>query len=244
MQKVSQRDCPFGSLSSMPRGISFLTAYIAFVDTRRTREQTRATVNSKGGYEVLISHMLNEQLEQIIRQDDRLMRVLRAAHILDLPDWYIGAGVIRNTVWDYLHGWPGRSPVRDVDLAYFDNEDLSEVPEMQATARLCEIVPDVEWDVVNQARVHLWHEEYFGHAIPPYQSSEEAISSWPETATCIAVRLLPDDSLLIYAPYGLTDLFDMVLRRNPTKVTKEQYQQRYMEKRIKEKWPRATIIEE
>lgn len=185
-----------------------------------------------------------EKLSQLVVQDAQLMRVLRAAREVDLPDWYVGAGIIRNTVWDYLHGYTGRSRLRDVDLAYFDADDISGEQGKRATVALTEMVPEVEWDVVNQAGVHLWYESDFGHAIKPHESIEGAIATWPETATCVAVRLLPDNELLIHSPYGLADLFNMILRRNPRQVSVELFRQRYVEKRIKEKWPLVTIMDE
>ena len=32
-----------------------------------------------------------------------MMNVLNEANKLNLPDWVIGAGFLRNKVWDYLH---------------------------------------------------------------------------------------------------------------------------------------------
>jgi uncharacterized protein len=73
-------------------------------------------------------------------------------------------------------------------------------------------------------------------------SSEEAVGTWPETATCVAVRLLATDQIHIVAPYGLSDLFNMVLRRNPCRVTREQFVQRLHSKQILRKWPRVQVI--
>jgi hypothetical protein len=60
------------------------------------------------------------------------MRALRAAHEVDPPDWAIGSGMIRDLVWDRLHGREPLAP-RDVDLAFFDPDDLS--PEREASVR-------------------------------------------------------------------------------------------------------------
>ncbi|MCA9925048.1 MAG: nucleotidyltransferase family protein, partial [Anaerolineales bacterium] len=90
--------------------------------------------------------------------------------------------------------------------------------------------------------VHLWYREQFGKTVMPLTSVEMAISTWPETATCTAVRLEADDSLTIVAPFGLQDLFEMTLRRNPARVTVAQYRQRYQDKRIAEKWPLVKIV--
>lgn len=188
--------------------------------------------------------MLDERLREIIRQDSRLMTILQAAREVNLPEWYIGAGVIRNTVWDHLHGYPGKSLMRDIDLAYFDGRDLSDRLGKEAELVLSKLVPDVEWDVVNQAGVHLWYKNSFGHEVEPLHSCEGGIDTWPETATCVAVRLLEDGMIQIYAPYGLDDLFNIVLRRNPVRVSEERFRERYLNKRIKEKWPNVTIIDE
>jgi hypothetical protein len=58
----------------------------------------------------------------------------------------------------------------------------------------------------------------------------------------VAVRLWPDDRLQVVAPVGLDDLFGLVLRRNPRRVTQEQFERRLREKRIAERWPRVTVV--
>ena len=83
----------------------------------------------------------------------------------------------------------------------------------------------------------------FGYAVEPLTSSEDAIGTWPETATCVGARLLADDTLSIAAPCGLADLVQMVLRRNPRRVTVELFHQRLRDKRIREKWPRVQVVE-
>jgi hypothetical protein len=100
----------------------------------------------------------------------------------------------------------------------------------------------VTWEATNQAAVHLWYEEVFGFSVPALHSSEEAVGTWPETATSVAVRLLSNGRILIVAPCGLADLFNMVLRRNPCRVTQEKFVQRLHSKHILRKWPRVQVI--
>ena len=97
-------------------------------------------------------------------------------------------------------------------------------------------------DVKNQAAVHLWFHEVFGHRVEPLTSIEHAVSTWPEPATCVAVRLRADERLDIVAPLGLADLFDMVVRRNPARVSVETYRQRVEQKRYTERWPKVRVI--
>jgi len=41
-----------------------------------------------------------QDISKIIEADDWMMDVLRAAEKLQLPDWWIGAGFLRNKIWD------------------------------------------------------------------------------------------------------------------------------------------------
>lgn len=181
-------------------------------------------------------------LQQLIFQNEWVMTILRTVRRSNLPDWLVGAGLIRNLVWDHLHDYRQPTPPRDVDVAFFDAHDLSPERDAAATAQLAMMMPGVDWEATNQASVHLWYEEVFGQAVSPFTSTTEAIATWPETATCTAVRLLPDDSLHIVAPFGLEDLFEMILRRNPVRVTVAQFHHRLREKQIKRKWPLVKII--
>ena len=54
---------------------------------------------------------------------------------LGLPDCWIGAGFIRNAVWDNLHGKAAFGPVGDVDVLWFDRgrTDASEDRKLEAT---------------------------------------------------------------------------------------------------------------
>jgi hypothetical protein len=153
-----------------------------------------------------------------------------------------GSGVIRNIVWDHLHGHTTPTPVKDVDLVFFDRDDLSTEREEAIEAELRRLEPDVPWEVKNQAAVHLWYEARFGHPLPPLRSLQDAIGTWPETAVAIGVRLLSKDALRVIAPCGLEDLLEMTLRRNPRLVTAAFFRRRVQEKRIEELWPRVRVV--
>jgi hypothetical protein len=196
-----------------------------------------------------IGEMLRDQadrreLEQLIRSNQRFWSILAAARSCDPPDWFIGAGVIRNLVWDSLHSFVEPTPCADVDVAFFEPRDLSPERDRAVQAQLSASRPDVPWEATNQAAVHLWYERVFGYAVPPLASSADAIGTWPETATCVGVRLLPNDELLIVAPYGLSDLFNLILRRNPRRVSRAEFRRRIREKKIQDKWPRVRIVDD
>ncbi|MEA2408349.1 MAG: uncharacterized protein QOE69_2468, partial [Thermoleophilaceae bacterium] len=64
-------------------------------------------------------------MERIVRSTPWLIDVLEAAREVDAPDWLIGAGAIRTAVWDSLHGFDEPTELADVDLAFFDPDDLT-----------------------------------------------------------------------------------------------------------------------
>ncbi|WP_253074928.1 nucleotidyltransferase family protein [Burkholderia gladioli] len=59
------------------------------------------------------------------RESSWFWPALVAVQSLNLPSWCIGAGAVRNLVWDSLHGLETSSALPDVDVAYFDGADLS-----------------------------------------------------------------------------------------------------------------------
>jgi uncharacterized protein len=170
------------------------------------------------------------------------MRVLEVARRVGPPDWLVGAGTIRDLVWDHLHGYTQRTPATDVDVVFFDPVRLDPQRDDDVEAALLDLDPDVPWEAKNQAAVHLWYERRFGFAVPPLASIEDAIASWPETATCVGVRLEPDDSITIVAPLGLDDLFAMILRQNTARVSQAEFETRLREKRLTDRWPRVRVL--
>lgn len=183
------------------------------------------------------------RLRQVLQSNDWFMTALAAVRDCDPPDWLVGGGVIRSLVWDDLHGYDRPTPLADVDVAFFDPGDLRPERDQAIGEELRRRLPEVPWEATNQAAVHLWYEKAFGYAVPPLQSTEEAVATWPETATCVAIRLLPDGGLRVVAPFGLEDLFGRVLRRNPRRVSFEQFRRRVIEKGIHEKWPGVRVID-
>lgn len=182
------------------------------------------------------------ELLAIVRRSPWFMAALGAVRSLGLSSWCIGAGAVRNLVWDHLHDYREPSRLPDVDVAYFDGELSSQERERELEARLKSLAPEVPWEVTNQASVHLWFEAHFGHAVPPLRSLEEAIASWPEYATAVGITSTGADSLTVIAPHGLDDLFSMIVRRNPIRVSPETYRRRVDQKQYGKRWPKVTII--
>jgi hypothetical protein len=134
------------------------------------------------------------------------------------------------------------STVADVDLAFFDPERLDPGRDAEVERALSVRLPGVPWDAKNQAAVHRWYPRVFGFEVEPLASTADGVATWPEPATAVAVRLEPGEQLLVVAPWGLADLLGIVCRRNPRRVTVEEYRRRVAAKRIAERWPGVTIV--
>ncbi|WP_150272953.1 nucleotidyltransferase family protein [Paenibacillus tepidiphilus] len=168
---------------------------------------------------------LRRRLIGHFRQSPLLMEVFRLVRELEPYPYYIGAGCLVQTVWNGLSGRQPDYGIGDIDIIYYDGEDLSYEAEDRMIARGRKLFADAPLpvDLKNQARVHLWYERKFGVRLAPYTSLEAAIDSWPTTVTSLGVRWSGEDEWHIYAPFGLGDLFAMELRANKALVTEEVY---------------------
>jgi hypothetical protein len=183
-------------------------------------------------------------LTDLIRSSTWMMRILEAVRDEPVPDTWTGAGVLRDLVWDERYG-PGFSPnlVRDVDVAFFDSHDLSRAYDHRVTAQLRRRLPNVPWEAKNQAAVHTWYARKFGGgSVEPLTSIHDAVGTWPETATAVAVRLGTDDVIEICAPLGIADLLNGVWRRNPRRVSLEQSLARLERHQPRTRWPNINVI--
>ena len=168
----------------------------------------------------------NDRLIGIVASQPWLMSVLIYLERSGPPNGCIGAGCVAASVWNRLTDRTPLWGVKDVDIAYFNPDQLAgEAEESELSMRLSRAFPEVQvpFDVKNQARVHLWYERRFGCPITPYRSLEHAISTWPTTATSVGVALR-NGRLQIIAPFGLKDLLGHVVRPNRAQVTREIYE--------------------
>lgn len=162
------------------------------------------------------------RLTSIVRTTPSLMRVLRTARDLDLPDWLVFSGAIYQPVFNHMTGRVSDYGIRDYDLAYFDGSDLSYDGEDAVIRRVKRAFDEPLASMVevrNQARVHLWFEAKFHEPYSPLSCTAEALERFASATFAVGVRLEPDDRLRIEAPFGLRDLFALRLRPNPFRPT-------------------------
>ena len=156
---------------------------------------------------------------------------------LAMEDCWVGAGFIRNAVWNHLHGLPVEPvPGSDVDIVYYDPCDTSRERDVAIEKRLFDERADIPWSVHNQARMH------DRNADAPYRNTEDAIRCWPETATAIAARLR-GKFVEVIAPHGVDDLVDLIVRPTPAFADKlAVYSKRIASKDWSRRWPRLQFV--
>jgi len=180
--------------------------------------------------------MSAERLKAIIAAEPLLMRMLAAVETVGLPDAWIAAGTIRSAVWDVLHDRPVSTDWADIDVLFFDRDDVSREREAAAEAQLNTLLPGLPWEVRNQARMHL------KTGRPPYRDTEDGLRNFAETPTAVGARLC-DGEVQILAPHGLDDLFAMVSR--PVFGDDKMmgfYRARMTAKNWPARWPKVRVL--
>lgn len=165
-------------------------------------------------------------------------RVIQAARSIGLPDGAIGAGFVRQPVWDHLHGYQAADKFADIDVLYFDPSDLTPESELRIEQELGRRMPGVPWEVTNQARMHI------SNGDPAYGDTEDAIAHWLETPTALAVRLAPRTSGGLIAPFGVGDLFAIQIKPTPAGVRRsDAYRKRLRQKDWHQRWPKVRMYD-
>lgn len=181
------------------------------------------------------------QLAAFIKEDQELYEIIRIVSQMGLPNLYVAGGCVSQTVWNKLFDLPIGYGISDVDIVYF-SEDTSEAAEDQVIQEIKAACGHLNYevDVKNEARVHLWYEARFGKSIPPYTSTEDAISSWPSTGTCAGVYLDQEGQMQVYTTFGYEDIFSGIVRPNKRLISQEVYEAKAA--KWLGKWPQLTII--
>ncbi|EFE95693.1 nucleotidyltransferase family protein [Serratia odorifera] len=177
-----------------------------------------------------------QQIIDWLQQDVQRMAALRTVRRLGLNDWCLGAGFVRNLVWDWRHSHAAATPLNDIDVIHFDAARPQAERDRMLEARLQQWLPQ-PWSVKNQARMH----QRCGRA--PYRDSEDAISFWIEIETAVGARLNADDSITLIAPFGLQALFSDSVTFNAKSGDAAAFQQRLAAKRWLQLWPRLRVID-
>jgi uncharacterized protein len=183
-----------------------------------------------------------DALEAIIRAEPVLMEVLETTRALAIPDVWLVSGAIYNCVWNRLTDRPGLNGVNDLDIIYFDGDDLSWADEDRVIKQLEQALAGVPMPIQprNQARVHLWYEQKFGIPFTPLTRATESLLRYASKTHAVAVRLDEGGSLVIEAPFGLEDMFAFRVAPNPAADNRATHHAKGA--RAKAIWPELTVL--
>ena len=90
----------------------------------------------------------------------------------------------------------------DVDLIFYD-EKISHQATKELEANLRQRYPEYQWEIKNQVFMHIRSPD-----TSPYQSSRDEMEKFPERCTAIGVRQTENGNIELFAPYGLTDIYN------------------------------------
>jgi uncharacterized protein len=177
---------------------------------------------------------------------------------LGIPDAWLVAGSLFQTVCN-VH--TGRAPdygIRDYDIFYFD-PDTSWEAEDAVIRRAADVFSGTgaAVEIRNQARVHLWYPGKFGVAYPPLHCATDAIDRFLSVAVKIGIRPAQGGGAIsgggldaargcgadydVYAPNGLDDLWTLTVRPNRC----ANFSARLYDAKAaawKARWPELTIL--
>jgi hypothetical protein len=159
---------------------------------------------------------------------------------LGLPQCHLTAGCLFQAAWNRRSGRPPQEGIKDYDVFYFDDRDLSWEAEdaviREAEALFADLGVPVE--VRNQARVHLWYGQRFGGDYPRLRSATDGIDRYLVQCTCIGIEAATGR---LYAPNGLQDMVEGVLRPNPLNPSPGLF--RAKAESYRARWPWLTIVD-
>jgi uncharacterized protein len=155
---------------------------------------------------------------RLVELNPTVVEIVRRAATLGLPDTWVVSGCLFQTVWNVLAGESPTRAIKDYDLFYFDSADSSEESEERANRSAAELFADLGCavDVRNQARVHTWYAQEFGvEGYPRLERSTDGVDNFLAVCCMVAIRRTKAGTLDLYAPFGVDDVLDRVMRPNP-----------------------------
>jgi hypothetical protein len=99
---------------------------------------------------------------------------------LGLSECYLTAGCLFQAVWNKASGRAADWGIKDYDVLYFDDRDLSWEAEDAVIRRVDAMTADlgIKVEPRNQARVHLWYQKRFGFPCSPLTSARDGIDRY------------------------------------------------------------------
>lgn len=169
--------------------------------------------------------------------------ILQRLPLLGAAQACLVAGCIYQAWWNRQAGQPAHAQLKDYDVFYFDDSDLSWEAEDKVIQRGRALFADLDAliEIRNQARVHLWYPQRFGAPYPQLTSAADGIGRFLVRCTCVGLMPMGDGSLKLIAPYGLDELEQGLLRPNANAPSLNRYRDKAMS--YAARWPFLKIEE-
>jgi hypothetical protein len=184
--------------------------------------------------------MTEDEFLDVARSNPINAALLERLPALGLPDGHLVAGCLFQAVWNRVSGQAPAWGVKDYDVFYFDDADLSWDAEDDVIRRVADMTRDLPGtiEVRNQARVHLWYSDHFGEDYPALRCARDGIDRYLVSCTCVGIAVSTGK---LYAPDGLDDLTAGKLRMNPFNAIPRLFRQKAESYRAR--WPWLSIVE-
>lgn len=157
---------------------------------------------------------------------------------LGLNQCFLNAGCLFQATWNRLSGHEADRGVKDYDVSYFDDTDLSWEAEDRVIRAVAAMFGGIAVEIRNQARVHLWYRQRFGANYPQLSSTRDGIDRYLIACTCVGIDVATAE---LYAPDGLDDLHKGILRINPRNSQPALFRKKAEDYR--RRWPWLTVAQ-
>lgn len=172
---------------------------------------------------------------QLVKQDELRVEALECMQQLNLPQCYLAAGFVRNLVWDHLHQKSLPTTLNDIDVVYYDADEVDEKIYLKYEAELTMRMPVINWQVRNQAKMHIRNGD------KQYLSIVDAMSFWPEKETAVAIRKIVNNNYECISAFGFESLFNLHVTYNP-KRNRDVFEHRVDSKGWLIQWPMLRVV--
>jgi hypothetical protein len=182
-----------------------------------------------------------ESFREIVFSNLHNLRLVEGLRAMCLPQCHVTAGCLFQTIWNVWSDRPAAENIKDYDVFYFDESDLSWEAEDAVIRRVALLAGrlGIPVEVRNQARVHLWYRARFGDDYPQLHSAKDGMSRFLVRCTCVGIGVVDGE---VFAPDGFADLEAGILRINPLLPRPRQW--RTKAEQYRARWPWLRIVEE
>lgn len=178
-----------------------------------------------------------EELISIIESCPEIMETLKACKQYGLRNFYLAGGAITQLLWNTLLKKSQLGKIKDFDIVYFSRDEEIGFSKVHKSKIEKLVTHKLELDIVNQAYVHEWYGDKFGNKIDPFTRTEDGIKTWlPAFAIGVTIK----EKIEIYAPYGLNDAFNMLVRPNKLTMSEDNYLK--MTRSFKSRWDQIEVL--